>query len=294
MQANRWMVQPGEKSFKLRKRSTSDTEGIKDKVEAKTRLEKGIKRLCELQEVLYADNRYGILLIFQALDAAGKDGTIKHVMSGVNPQGCQVHSFKAPSHEELDHDYLWRAMWRMPEKGRIGIFNRSYYEEVVVVRVHPELLQAQKLPPSGLDDIWEHRFQDINAMERYLERNGIIPIKFYLHLSREEQQRRFVKRLECPEKNWKFSDADFKESNLYDKYIEVFEEMLHATSTKQAPWYVIPADHKWYTRVAVSEIIVSRLAELDLKFPEVSGDKRKALDHIREQLEKDLHDREGK
>jgi PPK2 family polyphosphate:nucleotide phosphotransferase len=284
MKIDRFIVKPGDKHFELAKVSTNDTEGIKDQEEADGRLRKGIKRLAELQETLYASDNYGILLIFQALDAAGKDSTIKHVMSGVNPQGCQVYSFKGPSAEELDHDFMWRAMKRMPERGRIGIFNRSYYEEVIVVRVHPEFLNSQKLPQDCLEKIWDHRFEDINNIEKYLVHNGIIPIKFFLHVSKEEQLKRFLKRLDKSDKNWKFSANDFKERELWDKYQEAFEDMLRNTSTKHSPWYVVPADHKWYTRVAVSEIIVSRLQELELAYPQVSDEQKEALKKIREKL----------
>lgn len=284
MKIERFVVPPGGKKFDLQKASTKDTHGVKDKAEAKELLAKRVKRLAEIQDVLYADDRFGILLIFQAMDAAGKDGTIKHVMSGVNPQGCQVFSFKAPSAEDLDHDFMWRTMKCMPEQGRIGIFNRSYYEEVLVVRVHPEFLDAQKLPPQALDDIWDTRFEDINAIEKYLVRNGILPIKLFLHVSKEEQLKRFIARLDDPTKNWKFSSADVSERKLWDKYQDAYAEMLRHTSTKAAPWYVIPADNKWYTRLAVIEVIISRLEQLDLHYPKVSDDKRAELAKIREQL----------
>ncbi len=284
MKIDRFIVPPGGKKFDLRKVSTDDTNGVKDKAEAKDRLAKRVKRLAEIQDVLYADDRFGILLIFQAMDAAGKDGTIKHVMSGVNPQGCEVFSFKSPSSEELDHDFMWRTMKCLPEQGRIGIFNRSYYEEVLVVRVHPEFLEAQKLPPQALDDIWDKRFDDINAIEHYLVNNGILPIKFFLHVSKKEQLNRFIERLDDPTKNWKFSSADVSERKLWHKYQDAYDEMLRRTSTKAAPWYVIPADNKWYTRLAVIEVIISRLEELDLRYPEVSDEKRAELVRIREQL----------
>jgi PPK2 family polyphosphate:nucleotide phosphotransferase len=275
---------PTGKNFKLGKLPTDDTGGIKDPAEAKERLDKGVKKLSDLQDKLYAHDKYGILLIFQAMDAAGKDSTIKHVMSGVNPQGCQVFSFKNPSAEELDHDFLWRVMKAMPERGRIGIFNRSYYEEVLVVRVHPEYLQSQKLPKECFKDVWKKRFQDINNVEKYLVNNGILPIKFFLHVSREEQLKRFLKRLDNSSKNWKFSDADCKERELWDDYQDAYEDMLSKTSTDHAPWYVIPADHKWFMRMAVSEIIVERLSQLDLHYPKVDGKKREELDRIRIQL----------
>ncbi|MBI5532368.1 MAG: polyphosphate kinase 2 family protein [Deltaproteobacteria bacterium] len=275
---------PKGKSFKLGKMATDDTGGIKDPKQAEERLAKGVKKLAEMQDMLYAHDKYGILLIFQAMDAAGKDSTIKHVMSGVNPQGCQVYSFKNPSAEELDHDFMWRVMKCMPERGRIGIFNRSYYEETLVVRVHPEFLDKQKLPKECTKDIWKKRFRDINNIEQYLVDNGILPIKFFLNVSRDEQLKRFLKRLDNSHKNWKFSDSDCKERDLWDKYHDAYEDMLINTSTKHAPWYVIPADHKWFMRMAVSEIIVERLSELDLHYPKVDATKREELDRVREQL----------
>ncbi len=284
MKTDRFIVPPGGKHFDLRKIATDDTHGVKDKAEAKEMLAERVKRLSEIQDILYADDRYGLLLIFQAMDAAGKDGTIKHVMSGINPQGCQVFSFKSPSSEDLDHDFMWRTQRCMPEQGRIGIFNRSYYEEVLVVRVHPEFLASQKLPPEGMDDIWESRFDDINANEKYLARNGILPIKFFLHVSKKEQRKRFLERLDDPTKNWKFSEADVRERKLWDKYQEAYDEMLKRTSTKHAPWYVIPADNKWFTRLAVIEIIIDRLEKLDLAYPVVSDAKREELKAIREKL----------
>ena len=284
MNIDRFVVPSEEKKFSLKKYSPGSTEGMKDEDEAVRRLEKCHAELAELQEKLYAQDVYGVLLIFQALDAAGKDSTIKMVMSGVNPQGCQVFSFKAPSLEELDHDFMWRAMKRMPERGRIGIFNRSYYEEMLVVRVHPEFLAKQKLPPSAKKDIWKHRFEDVNAIEKYLWRNGIIPIKFYLNVSKDAQLKRFLKRLDKPNKNWKFSEADAKERACWDAYMKAYEEMLAATSTEHAPWYVIPADNKWYTRVAVAEVVVQRLKELDLRFPEVPKERRQQLLDLRKKL----------
>jgi PPK2 family polyphosphate:nucleotide phosphotransferase len=283
MNIDKFVVHPN-KNFKLRKLSTADTGGMKDPEHARGRLEKGTRRLSELQDVLYAHDRYAVLLIFQAMDAAGKDSTIKHVMSGVNPQGCQVFSFKSPSAEDLDHDYMWRVMKCMPERGRIGIFNRSYYEEVLVVRVHPEFLEAQKLPPPCLKNLWQHRFEDINNIEQYLARNGVIPIKFFLHVSREEQLKRFLKRLDDKQKNWKFSGADVRERELWDKYQDAYEDMLARTSTKHAPWYVIPADHKWFMRLAVSEIINARLEQFGLHYPEVDAAHRKELAKVKEKL----------
>ena len=287
MNTKSFMVSPGGKGFSLDKRKTDSTQGIKDKQQALQHLQEGTERLKALQDVLYAHDQYGVLLIFQAMDAAGKDGTIKHVMSGINPQGCQVYSFKQPSKEELDHDFMWRVMKSMPERGRIGIFNRSYYEEVLVVRVHPEYLNGQRIPQEYRKNIWSTRFSDINNIEKYLVHNGIIPIKFFLHVSREEQLRRFIKRVDDKTKNWKFSEADVAERKLWDKYMDAYEQMLKKTSTKHAPWYVIPADHKWYTRVVVSRIIAKRLAELPLSYPKVSKTKRERLLAIREQLLKD-------
>jgi PPK2 family polyphosphate:nucleotide phosphotransferase len=242
----------------------------------------------ELQDRLYAQDRWAVLLIFQAMDAAGKDSTIEHVMSGVNPQGTQVFSFKAPSSEELDHDFLWRTSRCLPERGRIGIFNRSYYEEVLVVRVHPGILAAQKLPAELVgEDIWEQRFEDINGIERYLSRNGIRILKFFLNVSRQEQRRRFLARLDDPEKNWKFSVADAKERDHWDDYMKAYEEMICATSTDHAPWHVIPADHKWFMRMAVADIIVDALEELKLEYPVVDEEKKKELDAVRALLIKE-------
>ena len=230
----------------------------------------GVEALAELQDKLYAQDRWAVLLIFQAMDAAGKDGAIKHVMSGVNPQGCQVYSFKAPSAEDLDHDYLWRCMKCLPERGRIGIFNRSYYEETLVVRVHPEFLEKQKLPPELVTkDIWKERFEDIRSFERYLTRNGVVIRKFFLHVSKKEQKKRFLERLENPEKNWKFSANDVKERGFWDDYMEAYEDMIRNTATKEAPWYVVPADNKWFTRVVVAAAVIDALDSLDLQYPKV-------------------------
>ena len=238
--------------------------------------------------MLYAQDRWAVLLIFQAMDAAGKDGAIKHVMSGVNPQGCQVFSFKAPTSEELDHDYLWRCLKALPERGRIGIFNRSYYEEVLVVRVHKEILANQKLPPALVDrSIWEDRYEDIRNLERYLSRNGVLIRKFFLHVSKKEQKKRFLERLDNPEKNWKFSIDDAKERAHWDDYREAYEDMIRATATKDAPWYTVPADNKWFTRVVVAAAIIDALGSLDLKFPEVDDDKRKELAAARRALEQE-------
>jgi PPK2 family polyphosphate:nucleotide phosphotransferase len=228
----------------------------------------GVQALSKLQDMLYAQDRWALLLIFQALDAAGKDGAIKHVMSGVNPQGCQVAAFKAPSHEELDHDYLWRCVRHLPERGRIGIFNRSYYEEVLVVRVHPKVLAGQKLPPELVgDSLWEQRFRDIRAFERYLSSNGVLIRKFFLHVSREEQRKRFLERIEDPAKNWKFAVQDVAERKHWDAYRHAYEQMIRATATGDCPWYIVPADHKWFTRVVVAAAAIDALASLDLKYP---------------------------
>lgn len=255
------------------------------KAEAEVRLRTGIERLAEYQDMLYAQNTYAVLVIFQAMDAAGKDGTIKHVMSGINPQGCQVFSFKAPSTEELDHDYLWRCIKRLPERGMIGIFNRSYYEEVLVARVHPGILQRQQLPPNYRDKkIWNRRFQEINNFEEYLVHNGIEVVKFFLNVSKEEQKKRFLDRIDRPEKNWKFSSADAKERAFWDRYLDVYEDCLRHTSTKHAPWYVIPADNKWCTRLAVANVLYHRLKALKLKYPDVSEEQKAALHEARRLL----------
>lgn len=276
------------KKFRLKDIDPDDTGDLtaEDKPEAKEALAVGVEALAELQERLYAQDRWAVLLMFQAMDAAGKDGAIKHVMSGVNPQGCQVYSFKAPSAEDLDHDYLWRCLKRLPERGRIGIFNRSYYEEVLVVRVHKELLARQKLPsPLVTKSIWKDRYEDICNVERYLTRNGVLIRKFFLHVSKKEQKKRFLERLDNPDKNWKFSMADAQERGHWDDYHEAYEDMLRATATKEAPWYVVPADHKWFTRVVVAAAIIDALGSLELKFPEVSDDKKKELAAARAALE---------
>jgi PPK2 family polyphosphate:nucleotide phosphotransferase len=249
-----------------------------DKPRSKEALAMGISLLAELQDMLYAQDRWAVLLIFQAMDAAGKDGAIKHVMSGVNPQGCQVYSFKAPSAEDLDHDFLWRCIKDMPERGRIGIFNRSYYEETLVVRVHRDFLDKQKLPPELVTkNIWKERFQDIRSFERYLTRNGVAIRKFFLHVSNKEQKKRFLERIEEPEKNWKFSANDAKEREHWDDYMEAYEDMIRNTATKTAPWYVVPADNKWFTRVVVAAAVIEALDSLDLKYPKVSEGKLKEL-----------------
>jgi len=267
-------------NFRLKDIDPADTLHLdsEDKPRAKEALAMGTEALAELQDMLYAQDSWAVLLIFQAMDAAGKDGTIKHVMSGVNPQGCEVTSFKSPSAEDLDHDYLWRCMKRAPERGRIGIFNRSYYEETLVVRVHPEFLESQKLPRVLVGkDIWKERFQDIRSFERYLTRNGVVIRKFFLHVSKKEQKRRFLERLENPEKNWKFSANDIKERAFWDKYMTAYEDMIRHTATKEAPWYVVPADNKWFTRVIVAAAVIEALAGLDLHYPKVSEAKLKEL-----------------
>jgi len=258
-----------------------------DKPKAREALANGVEALSHYQEMLYADDKRSLLLIFQAMDAAGKDGAIKHVLSGVNPQGCQVNSFKAPTSEDLDHDYLWRSMKVLPNRGHIGIFNRSYYEEVLVVRVHPAFLEKQKLPRELVTKhIWQERFEDIRNFEQYLTRNGVVILKFFLHLSKKEQKRRFMERLENPDKHWKFSSSDMAEREYWDQYMEAYEDMIRHTATKYAPWYVVPADNKWFTRVVVAAAVIHALAELDLRFPEVGKPKLKELAAARMALEK--------
>jgi PPK2 family polyphosphate:nucleotide phosphotransferase len=267
-------------SFRLKDIDPGDTLDFtsEDKPRAKEALAMGVSLLGELQDMLYAQDRWAVLLIFQGMDAAGKDSAIKHVMSGVNPQGCQVYSFKAPSNEELDHDFMWRCIIRLPERGRIGIFNRSYYEETLVVRVHREFLEKQKLPPELVTKhIWEERFQDIRHFERYLTRNGVAIRKFFLHVSKEEQKKRFLERIEQPEKHWKFSADDIKEREYWNDYMEAYEDMIQNTATKQAPWYVVPADNKWFTRLIVAAAVIEALASLDLHYPELSKEKLKEL-----------------
>jgi PPK2 family polyphosphate:nucleotide phosphotransferase len=275
------------KGFRLKDIDPGDTGRLEseDADAAREVMKEGIELLAEFQDMLYAQDRWSLLLVFQAMDAAGKDGTIKHVMSGVNPQGVQVFSFKAPSEEELDHDYLWRSMRALPERGRIGIFNRSYYEEVLVARVHPEILARQKLPPKLVGkDLWEERYEDIRNYEHYLSRNGVVIRKFFLHVSKAEQRRRFLARLDEPEKNWKFSANDVVERRFWKDYQEAYEDAIRATATKHAPWYVIPADHKWFTRLAVAAAIVDTLAQLELHYPVVDAEKRKRLQAARREL----------
>jgi PPK2 family polyphosphate:nucleotide phosphotransferase len=265
-----------QKDFRLADISPLDTWKLKSKEHAREWLEKGLARLCELQDKLYAQNQWALLLIFQGMDTAGKDSTIKHVMAGVNPQGVQVFSFKAPSPEELDHDFLWRTSCRLPERGRIGIFNRSYYEETLIVRVHPKLLACEKLPPPLVTkDIWRERFEDINALERYLTRNGVIVRKFFLHLSKQEQRQRLLDRLEQPGKNWKFSLDDLHQRQKWSSYQRAYDNMIRNTATDYAPWYVVPADHKWFTRLVVADVIVDALESLELSYPKVSSAKRR-------------------
>ncbi|MFO1303795.1 MAG: polyphosphate kinase 2 family protein [Burkholderiales bacterium] len=265
--------------FKLSDIDPGDTAHLnrEDKPRAQEALAIGRDAMSTLQDMLYAQDRWSVLLVFQAMDAAGKDGAIKHVMSGVNPQGCQVTSFKAPTSEELDHDYMWRCMKNLPERGRIGIFNRSYYEEVLVVRVHPEYLEAQKLPPSLVGKgIWDERYEDIRNFERYLTRNGTVIRKFFLHVSREEQKKRFLERIEEPDKNWKFSAADVRERGHWDDYMSAYQKMIRETASEDAPWYVVPADNKWFTRLVVAAAIVDALASLKLHYPAV--DKKQLAD----------------
>jgi PPK2 family polyphosphate:nucleotide phosphotransferase len=275
------------KNFRLKDISPGDTGGLAEgKEAAKEMLQEEVDLLCALQEKLYAQDNWALLLVLQAMDAAGKDGTIKHVLSGVNPQGCEVTSFKTPSAMELDHDYLWRSAKALPERGRIGIFNRSYYEEVLVVRVHPELLSKEKLP-AGLvgKDIWKERYEDIVAFERYLSRNGTVVRKFFLHLSQEEQRKRLLGRLETPEKTWKFSAADTVERGFWSQYMEAYEEAIRATASEAAPWYVVPANHKWFTRLVVAGATVQALEEMKLAFPTVSKPQRAELETLRLSLE---------
>ena len=274
------------KKFRLKDFDPGDTGHLQSKEQAEKLLQQGIVSMTELQDKLYAQGCWSVLLIFQAMDAAGKDGAIKHVMSGVNPQGCQVFSFKTPSSEELNHDFLWRNMHRVPERGKIGIFNRSYYEEVLVVRVHPEVLKSERIPFSLVGkNIWEERFQDINTFERYLTRNGVVIRKFFLNLSKQEQKRRFLQRLDQPEKNWKFSAADLREREHWDDYMHAYEDMIVHTANEHAPWYAVPADNKWFTRAVVAAAIVDTLEDLKLAYPKVDAEKKKELQAARATLE---------
>jgi PPK2 family polyphosphate:nucleotide phosphotransferase len=284
--AEQYRIDDGKK-FRLKHVDAGDTAGlkVKDKKEAQTLLHHSVEHLSGLQERLYADNRWGLLLIFQAMDAAGKDGTIGHVTSGLNPQGVDVHSFKAPSPEELDHDFLWRCMRVLPERGRIGIFNRSYYEETLVVRVHREILDSEKLPPQLITKhIWKERFEDIASFERYLSRNGIVVRKFFLHVSKEEQKKRFLERLETPEKNWKFSAADLHERQYWDDYQNAYEDMVRHTATEASPWYVVPADNKWFTPLVVAAAVTDALSDLKLDYPKIPADQKAKLAEARRVL----------
>ena len=273
------------KHFRLKDVDPADTGHWHSVDEAKDQLQKDIARMEELQSMLYAQDRWSLLLIFQALDAAGKDGTIKHVMSGVNPEGCNVHSCKAPSETELQHDFLWRTTRHLPERGHIGIFNRSYYEEVLVVRVHPKVLEGELLPPSLVTkDIWKERFEDIRCFERHMARNGTVIRKFFLHLSKKEQKKRFLARLDEPEKHWKFSEADIHEREYWDDYQEAFQDMIRHTASKHAPWYVVPADNKWFTHLVVAAAIVETLEDLNLSYPKVDAAKRKEIAAARKLL----------
>ncbi len=277
----------GSKKFRLKDVDPGDTAWLKDedKPQSKEALEHGVAALAEYQDMLYAQDRWSVLLIFQAMDAAGKDGAIKHVMSGVNPQGCQVSSFKGPSPEELDHDYLWRCTRQLPQRGCIGIFNRSYYEETLAVRVNPAFLAGQKLPPELVTKkIWDERFEDIRNYEKYLTRNGVVIRKFFLHVSKDEQLKRFLSRLDEPEKNWKFSTADAASREHWGDYMEAYEQTVRHTATDDAPWYVVPADNKWFTRIVVASVVVDTLASMDLHYPKVDAAKRKELAKVREDL----------
>jgi PPK2 family polyphosphate:nucleotide phosphotransferase len=282
--SERFRVEPG-KRFELADVDPRDTAGI-DREAAEAGLAQGVERLGELQERLHAQDRWAVLLLFQGMDASGKDGVVKHVLSGVNPAGCQVFSFKAPSPEELDHDFLWRAARALPERGRIGIFNRSYYEEVVTVRIHPEFLEKQRLPPRCVTkSIWDERMEDIAGFERYLARSGVLVRKFFLHVSKEEQKERFLERIEHPEKNWKFNQGDVAERAHWDDYQRHWSTAIARTSTEQAPWFVVPADRKWFTRLLVAEAVVCGLEELELDFPRLEGARKKELEAARRALE---------
>lgn len=282
--ADRFCIREG-KLFRLDDFDPADTNGVKSEEEAGRLLQESTALLADMQEKLYAQDHWALLLILQGMDAAGKDSVIKHVMSGVNPQGCDVHSFKTPSHEELNHDYLWRAHKVIPERGKIGIFNRSYYEEVLIVRVHQDLLNAEMLPDDSMrKDVWDDRYEDINTFERYLSRNGIVIRKFFLHISKEEQRKRFLKRLDDPKKNWKFSMDDIKERTFWKDYKDAYEKMVRATATAHAPWYVVPADNKWFARLIVAYAAIDALSALDLVFPKIDKEKKHELDQVRRRL----------
>jgi PPK2 family polyphosphate:nucleotide phosphotransferase len=283
--AKAYRVERG-KHFKLKDFDPADTGGIRSKERATAAMQKSLEQLADLQNKLYAQDQWALLLIFQGMDASGKDGVIKHVMTGVNPMGCQAYSFKAPSSEEQQHDYLWRTMQRIPERRRIGTFNRSYYEEVLIVRVHPDLLHNENIPSSLITKkIWEERFEDMCAFERYLARNGIVVRKFFLNLSKKEQAKRFLARLDEPEKNWKFSAADIHEREYWNDYMQAYEDMIQNTATPAAPWYVVPADNKWFTRLVVASAIVDTLEKLKLNYPKVDASRRKGLEEARKHLE---------
>ncbi|MGO9642792.1 MAG: polyphosphate kinase 2 family protein [Candidatus Acidiferrales bacterium] len=282
--ARHFRVEDGS-SFRLKHFNPADTRHFKSKARAEETLQRDVERLSDLQEKLYAEARWALLIILQAMDAAGKDSTIKHVMSGVNPQGCDVVSFKTPTNEEMDHDYLWRTTLPLPARGHIGIFNRSYYEEVLILRVHPELLTAQKMPPELVTKrIWKERYEDINSFERHLTRNGTVIRKFFLHVSREEQKKRFLDRLDQPVKNWKFSLNDVQERRYWDQYQQAYEEAIRATSAPHAPWYIVPADHKWFARLIVAAAITDALEGLNLAFPTLDSEKKRALAAARKEL----------
>ncbi len=292
MNIEKLIYKPGSKA-KLADFDSAYSGSYKNKKNAESDLAKGVEKLSAIQEMLYAHDKYSVLIIFQAMDAAGKDGTIKHVMSGINPQGCQVSSFKAPSPEELDHDYLWRCIKQLPERGRIGIFNRSYYEEVLVTRVHPEFLQYQRLPslpenPELDKNFWKQRFDDINNFEKYLTNNGTIVLKFFLNVSKQEQKQRLLARIDDPSKNWKFSVKDVEERKNWDKYMDAYEQVLKNTSTEVAPWYVIPADKKWFMRSTVSNIIIERLKQLKLHYPVIAKAQKAELLTAKQMLEAEV------
>jgi PPK2 family polyphosphate:nucleotide phosphotransferase len=286
MNRHKFLV-PYNRKIRLSSHDPEFTGKFKSGEEAQEKLGADVEKLAKLQDVLYAQDTYALLLIFQAMDAAGKDGIIKHIMSGINPQGCQVFSFKAPSQEELDHDFMWRNMKALPERGRIGIFNRSYYEEVLVVRVHPEILNSQRIPREERQDrdFWKHRYEDINSIERYLTRNGIVILKFFLNISKKEQKKRFLDRIEHPDKNWKFAFGDIEERQRWNDYMKAYEDMFNATSTEWAPWYIIPANAKWFARTAVADIILDKLKSLDLRYPEVNEAHKKVLIKAKRMLE---------
>jgi PPK2 family polyphosphate:nucleotide phosphotransferase len=286
MKYERFRIRAGEK-LNLKKHPTDFTGDYRDKAAAKLDLARNVERLSELQEILYAQNKYALLIVLQAMDAAGKDGLISHVMSGINPQGVQVVSFKQPSTEELEHDFLWRISKNLPERGKIGVFNRSHYEDVLVVRVHPEIIQSQPLPDEVKSDknFWKKRFEQIRQFEKHLVENGTHILKFFLHLSKEEQKKQFLERIDTPEKNWKFVDSDLKERGFWDDYMKAYQEAIQETSTDDAPWYVLPADKKWFTRTAASEIIREKMESMDLQYPKVSGDHVKRLQEAKKILE---------